>query len=65
MGDRRGADWVLVERPNGKRPLRRWEDNIKMNLQEVEWGDMEWVTVARNRDRCWAVVNAVMNLLTT
>jgi hypothetical protein len=42
MGDRRGACRVLVERPEGRRPLRRprngWEDNIKMNLQEVRWG---------------------------
>jgi hypothetical protein len=44
MGERRGADRVLVGRPEGKRPLRRprrrWEDNVKMNLQDVEW-DMD------------------------
>jgi hypothetical protein len=52
-------------KPEGKRqlgrPRRRWEDNIKMDLQEVEWG-MVWIEVAQDRERWWAVVNAVMNL---
>jgi hypothetical protein len=56
----------LVGKPEGKRPLgrprHRWEDNIKIDLQEVGWGGMDWIDLAEDRDRCWAVVNAVMNL---
>jgi hypothetical protein len=44
------------------RPRRRWEDNIKMDLQEVEWGDMDWIDMAQDSDRWRALVNAVMNL---
>jgi hypothetical protein len=66
MGDGRGAYRVLVGRPEGRSPLgrprRRWEGNIKINLQEVGWGDMEWIDMAQDRDRWRAVVNAVMNL---
>ena len=66
MGDRRGVFRVLVRKPEGKRPLgrpgRRWEDNIKLNLQEVEWGCMNWIEVAQDRDRWRALVSAVMNL---
>ena len=55
---------VLVAKPEGKRPLgrprRRWEDNIKMDLQDVgEGGD--WMELAQDRDRWWALVNRVMN----
>jgi hypothetical protein len=50
MGERRGAYRVLVGRPRGKRPLeiprRRWEDNIKIDLQEVCWGGMDWIDLA-------------------
>ena len=57
---------VLVGKPEGKRPLgrrrRRWEDNIKMNLQEVGCGGMDWIALARDRDRWRALVNAVMKL---
>ena len=42
------------------RPRRRWEDNIKMDLQEVEWGG-DWMELAQDRDRWWALVNKVMN----
>jgi len=60
----RGVYRVLVGKPEGKRPLgrprRRWEDNIKMDLQEVGWG-MEWIELAQDRDRWWALVNAVIN----
>jgi hypothetical protein len=62
----RGAYRVLVGKPEGGRPLerhgRRWEDNINMDLQEVGCGGMEWIELARDRDRWRALVNAVMNL---
>jgi hypothetical protein len=61
-----GVCRVLVGKPGGKRPLgrprRRWEDNMKMNLQEVGCGGMDWIELARDRDRWRALVNAVMNL---
>jgi hypothetical protein len=50
-----------LRRPLG-RPRRRWEDNIKMDLQEVGWDDVAWIDMAQDRDRWRAVVNAVMNL---
>ena len=53
-------------KPEGKRPLarrrRKWEDDIKMNLQEVGYGVMDWSELAQGRDRWRALVNAVMNL---
>jgi hypothetical protein len=65
MGERTGAYTVLVEKPEGRRPLgrpcRRWEDNIKIYLREIGW-DMAWIDLAQDRDRWRAVVNAVMNL---
>ena len=57
---------VLVGKPEGKRPFGRprcgWEDNIKMDLQEVECEGMEWIELAQDRDRWRALVNAVMDL---
>jgi len=57
---------VLAEKPEGKRPLgrirHRWEDNIKMDLQEQGCGGMDWIELAQDRDRWRAVVNEVMNL---
>jgi hypothetical protein len=65
MGEKTGANRILVGRPEGRRPLgrprRRWEDNIKMDLQDVGRG-MNWIELAQGRDRWWALVNAVMNL---
>jgi hypothetical protein len=61
----RGVYRVLVEKPEGKRPLgrsrHRWEDSIKMNLQEVGCESMEWIEQAQNRDRWRVLVNAVMS----
>jgi len=65
MGESRGLYRVLVGKPEGKRslgrPRLRWEDNIKMDLQEVECGGMDWIEVAQVRDRWRALVIAVMN----
>ena len=66
MGGRRGVYRILVGKPEGKRPLgrprRRWEDNIKMDLQKLGCGDMDWIELAQDRDRWRALVNAVMKL---
>jgi hypothetical protein len=57
---------ILVRKPEGKRPLgrprRRWEDNIKIDLQEVGCGGMDWIELAQDRDRWLALLNAIMNL---
>ena len=62
----RFKDKVLVGKPEGKRPLgrprRRWEDNIKMDLQEVGGGCGDWMELAQDRDRWRALVNTIMNL---
>ena len=66
MGQGRGVHRVLVGKPEGKRPLgrprRRWEDNIKMDLQEVGAGCEDWMELAQDRDRWRALVSTVMNL---
>jgi len=66
MGQGRGVYRVLVGRPEGKRPLgrtrRRWEDNIKMDLQEVGGSCGDWMELAEDRDRWRALVSTVMNL---
>jgi hypothetical protein len=56
-----GGENLSENRPLG-RPRRRWEDNIKMDLQEVGCGGIDWIELAQERDRWWALVNAVMNL---
>jgi len=65
MGERRGVYRVLVGKPEGKRPLGRprriWEDNIKVDLQEVGCGGMDWIELAQNKDKLRGLVNAVMN----
>ena len=66
MGEERGVYRVFVGKPEGKRPLgrprRRWVDNIRMDLQEVGCGYMDWIGLAQDRDRWWTLVSAVMNL---
>jgi len=66
MGERRCVYRVLMGKPEGKRPLGRprlrWEDNIKMDVQEMGCGAMDWIELAQDRDRCRALVNVVMNL---
>jgi hypothetical protein len=66
MGEVRGANNILVGRPEGRRPLgrprRRWEDNIKLDHREIGFGDVDWTHWARDRDRWRVLVNMVMNL---
>jgi hypothetical protein len=66
MGYRRSVSMVLVRKPEGKRthgiPRCRWEDNIKIDLQEVGCGGIDWIGLDQNRDRLRALVIAVMNL---
>jgi len=66
MGEERGVCWVLVGKPEGKRPQgrhwRRWVDNIRMDLQEVGCGYMDWIELAQNTDSWRTIVSAVMNL---
>ena len=66
MGEGRGVHRILVGKPEGKRPLgrprHRWEDNIKMDLQEVGEGCGDWMELAQDRDRWRVLVNMVMNL---
>jgi hypothetical protein len=63
---RRGVHRVLMGKPEGKRSLgrsrHRWEDDIKVDHQEVGWGSMDWIVLAQDRDRWWELVNVAMNL---
>ena len=66
MGEERWLCRVLVGKPEGRRPLRRprrrWVDNIRMDLQEVGCGYMDWIRLAQDRDRWRTLVSAAMNL---
>ena len=66
MGERKGICRVLVGKPERKRslgrPRRRWEDNFKMDLQELGCGGMDWIELAQDRGRWRALVNEVVNL---
>jgi hypothetical protein len=66
MVEKRSAYRLLVGKPEGKRPLgrprRRWVDNIRMHLGEVEWDDVAWIGLAQDRNRWRALVNSVLNL---
>jgi hypothetical protein len=66
IGENRNAYRFLVGKPEGKRPLgrprRRWEDNNRMVLGEVRWGDVDWIGLAQDRNRWGTLVNSVLNL---
>jgi hypothetical protein len=66
MGEKRNAYRLLMGKPEGKRPLgrprRRWVYNIRMDLGEVGCGDVDWIGLAKNRNRWRALVNSVLNL---
>jgi hypothetical protein len=66
MGKKRNVYRLLVGKPEGKRPLGRprcrWVDNIRMDLGEVGWGDVDWIGLAQDRNRWRALVISVMNL---
>jgi hypothetical protein len=66
MGERRNAYKILVGKPEGRRPLgrprRKWLDNIKMDLREIGWDNLDWINLTRDRDSWRALVNTLMNL---
>jgi hypothetical protein len=69
MRERRGLYGVWAVKPEGKRPLgrprHRWKDNIMMDLQDVWFGDMDWIQLAQDKDKWRALVKAVMNIWVT
>jgi hypothetical protein len=66
MGEVRGAYNIVIGKPEGRRPLgrprHRWEDNIKMDIREIGFGDVDWIHLAQDRDKWRALVNTVMSL---
>jgi hypothetical protein len=66
MGEKKNEYKILVRKPEGKRPLgrprRRWEDNIRIDLIEIGWGDVDSIDLPQDRDQWRALVNTVMNL---
>jgi hypothetical protein len=66
MGKKRSAYRLLVGKPEEKRPLGRprcrWVDNIRMDIGEVRWGDVDWIGLAQDRNRWRALVNSVLNI---
>jgi hypothetical protein len=66
MEEKRKAYRLMVGKPEGKRPLgrptHRWVDNIRMDLGEVKWNDVDWIGLAQDRNRWRALVNSVLNL---
>jgi hypothetical protein len=66
MGEKRNAYRILMGKPEGRRPLgrprRRWVDNIKTDLTEIEWDGTDWMDLARIRDQWMFLLKAVMNL---
>jgi hypothetical protein len=66
MGTKRNAYRLLVGKPEGRRPLgrprRRWMDNIRIDLGEVGWGDVDWIGLAQDRNKWRTLVNSILNL---
>jgi hypothetical protein len=62
MGEKRNAYGKSIRKEQLGRPRRRWEDNIKMDLREIGWDDMDWIDLAQDSDQWRALVNTVMNL---
>jgi hypothetical protein len=62
MGEKRNIYRLLVETPPLGRPRLRWEDNIRMDLGEVGWGDVDWIGAPQDRNRWRALVNSLLNL---
>jgi hypothetical protein len=65
VGEKRNEHRLLVRKPEGLRPIgrprRRWLDNIRMDLVDMGWGDVNWIGLAQDRDRWRALVNSALN----